>query len=89
MGTGPFLLNDLSSLIAQLRNNGGQRKVIAVDMEAIAIFKVQNINCPRIVIKSVSDFGNEEKDDSFHKYASHTSAAFLLYTIINYFCKQD
>jgi hypothetical protein len=88
MGTGPFVHNNLTSLIEQLREVGGQRKVIAIDMEAIAIFKVKGITCPRIVIKSVSDFGNEEKDDSFHRYASHTSAAFLLHTIINYFCKQ-
>jgi nucleoside phosphorylase len=87
MGTGPFVLNNLPSLIEQLRTTGGKRKVTAIDMEAVAIFKVKGIDCPKIVIKSVSDFGNAEKDDSFHNYASHTSAAFLLYTIINYFRK--
>lgn len=61
---------------------GHARKLIGLDMEAYGVFYAAN-NCtkprPRGVlsIKSVCDFADNEKNDSYQKYAAYTSASFL------------
>lgn len=55
------------------------RKVLGVEMEAAAIgFVAQQARIPSIIVKSVSDFGDEDKDDGFREFACHASATFLL-----------
>jgi hypothetical protein len=55
------------------------RKTIGVEMEAAAIgYVAQHLGRRAIVVKAVSDYADEEKDDSFRAYASRASAEFLL-----------
>ena len=42
---------------------------------------------PACVVKSVSDFGDMEKNDEYHDYAAQTSAAFVLCMIRDYLPK--
>jgi len=84
MGTGPYVMENLPKFISDIKYRGGQRKVVAFDMEAVAIFKAR-LNCSKFVVKSVCDFGDGNKDDIFHSYAAHSSAAFLLHTILDFF----
>lgn len=57
------------------------RKIIGIEMEAYGlIYAAKNATNPKpepLVIKSVCDFADENKHDSFQKYASYTSANFL------------
>lgn len=58
-----------------------QRQVLGVDMESYGVMYTANshaiddINC--LVIKSISDFADEKKDDAHRKYALYTSNSFL------------
>lgn len=58
-----------------------QRKVIGLEMEVYGLFAAAAAACvPRpsvFAIKSVSDFADEGKNDSYRKYAAYTSAAAL------------
>ncbi len=48
-------------------------------MEGAAIGRVAEIEeIPMIVVKSVSDYGDLDKNDQFRHYAAETSARFLL-----------
>lgn len=55
-----------------------KRKVIAVDMEAYAVFAAAaEMPSPRslaLVVKSVCDFANSKKDDSVQQYAAYVSS---------------
>ncbi|CAH1385368.1 phosphorylase family protein [Candidatus Nitrotoga sp. M5] len=57
------------------------KNLIGVEMESYAVFTAAHYcTAPRpkcISIKSVCDFGDDKKNDIFHKYAAHTSARFL------------
>ena len=35
-------------------------------------------NVPMILVKGVSDYGNQEKNDDFHEYAAESAARFLI-----------
>ena len=54
------------------------RKVIAIDMEAYAIFAAaEEAPLPQpkaFVLKSICDFADDEKDDLYQSYAAYTSA---------------
>lgn len=52
-------------------------KVIALDMESYAVLRVASFTETRaIVIKSVTDFADAEKDDDYREYAKYTSGEF-------------
>lgn len=57
------------------------RKIKGIDMEAYSVVCAAKYAGDRepipIILKSVSDFADAEKNDDFHAYASHTSARFL------------
>lgn len=57
------------------------RKVVGIEMEAYSVMCATKFAPhPRptgFIIKSVSDFADEHKDDDWQPYASYTSAAFL------------
>ena len=67
------------NFIEKLVKISGQRKTVALDMESYAIMKTgRDENIPACVVKSVSDYGDNDKNDEFHSYAAQTSAAFAL-----------
>lgn len=56
-----------------------QRKALGVEMEVAAIGSVAEIyDIPMIIVKSVQDYADYDKNDQFRLYASETSAQFLL-----------
>lgn len=63
-----------------------QRKLIGLEMEAYGVFySAMNSSKPKpksIVIKSICDFGDQDKGDEFHKYATYTSARFVYELIL-------
>ncbi|MDP3663925.1 MAG: hypothetical protein U1D41_01750 [Nitrosomonas sp.] len=63
------------------------KNLIGIEMESYAVFTAaEYASEPRpkcISIKSVCDFGDEDKTDSAHAYAAHTSANFLYKFAIN------
>ncbi|ABB73850.1 Nucleoside phosphorylase [Nitrosospira multiformis ATCC 25196] len=56
------------------------RELIAIEMEAYAVMAAAEYtsipNLTAMIIKSVCDFADAEKNDTWQKYASYTSAAF-------------
>jgi len=82
MACGPSVQQDMDKLMKQLKKF--KRKTVALEMESYAIFQATSGNkFDKCVIKSVCDFGDEKKDDSFHQYAAQASAALLLHMIID------
>ena len=76
--TGSFVVAD-SSAVAKLGER--DRKLIAIDMEASALLQFMSQTAPdvaRIVVKSVSDRADVEKNDKFHKYCSEVSARWAI-----------
>lgn len=65
------------------------RKLKGLDMESYGVFyAVENFFTPKpkvIVCKSVCDFGDKDKNDSYQAYSAYTSAAFLKYLALNEF----
>lgn len=58
-----------------------ERNVLALDMEAYSVLKgiaTKNSRIPGIIIKSVCDFADEEKNDEAHQIAARTSAQFMI-----------
>ncbi len=66
---------------------GHSRKLIGIDMETYAIFYTAN-NCSKpkpkaaFSLKSISDFGDSNKNDNYQPYASYTSANFLYHFVL-------
>ena len=79
IGTSDKVMKD-KRLFEILRKMGtGVRKVYGVEMEGSVISRVAfKYKIPSLIIKSVSDYGDDEKDDEFHTYASASSANFLI-----------
>jgi hypothetical protein len=74
--TGEALQKD-SELFSRLEKVG--RKILGVEMEAAAIVLVgEHLGRHSIVVKAVSDYGDEDKDDAFRKFAAQASAEVLL-----------
>lgn len=68
-----------SDIIAQISSHN--RKLIGVEMEIYGVFMAAN-NCvapkPAVMaVKSICDFGDANKNDSFQSYAAFTSANYL------------
>lgn len=63
------------------------RKLLGLDMETYAVYyAAQNCIEPRpkfFSIKSVCDFADAEKNDSFQSYAAYVSACFFFYLVSN------
>lgn len=57
------------------------RKLLGIDMESYSVHYAGNyctkVNPKVITMKSISDFGDEEKGDNYQKYAAYTSSKFL------------
>lgn len=55
------------------------RKTIGIEMEAVAIGRVADeLRRKAIIVKAVSDYGDNDKDDSFRKFAARASAETLI-----------
>ena len=86
LACGPEVRKD--KFIEKLVQFAGHRKTLAVDMESYAIMKTgSDENIPACVVKSVSDYGDNDKNDEYHSYAAQTSAAFVLCMIRDYLPK--
>jgi len=68
------------------------RKLLGIDMESYSVHYAGNyctkMNPKVVTIKSVSDFGDEEKGDKYQKYAAYTSVKFLYKIIEQIFNKE-
>lgn len=57
---------------------GQHRKILGIDMEIFGFFAAHRANSLNgndfLAVKSVSDFGDGDKDDRFHQYSSQISA---------------
>ena len=86
LACGPEVRKD--KFIEKLVQISGQRKTVALDMESYAIMQTgRDENILACVVKSVSDYGDNDKNDEFHSYAAQTSAAFALCMIRDYLSK--
>lgn len=76
IGSGEKLLRDPEKLRA-LRTLHGKLEV--VEMEAAGLVNAaRRLGVPWLVVRGISDFGDEFKDDFFHMFASKAAAAVLL-----------
>gem|GEM_PF-827246 len=76
MATGEVVQKD-PELFDRLEKIG--RKTLGAEMEAAAIGRVgEQLGRPTIIVKAVSDYGDEDKDDAFREFAAHASAQVLL-----------
>jgi len=61
------------------------KNLIGIEMETYGVFTAaKHVSNPKPIcfsIKSVCDFGDEDKNDDYHDYASYTSAKFLTLVI--------
>lgn len=65
-----------------------QRKLVGVDMEAYGVLCAVRV-CPppkasAMIVKSLCDFGDENKDDAYQAYAAYTSARFVYEFALEY-----
>lgn len=66
------------------------RRTLGIEMEASAIGRLaMGLGRRGIVVKAVSDYVDDEKDDRFRAFASRASAAFLLFFLQNRFQPED
>lgn len=84
VASGAVVLEDPETLESIRRQH---RETIGVEMEAYGVMASQEIASSEgtvpIVLKSVCDFANREKNDDWQSYASYTSAHFALEFIKN------
>jgi nucleoside phosphorylase/CheY-like chemotaxis protein len=67
---------------------GHSRKLLGIDMETYGVYyAAKHSTKPRphafISLKSVTDFADPDKDDSYQRYAAYTSASFLYRFFLN------
>ncbi|MCM1141161.1 MAG: hypothetical protein NC453_21555 [Muribaculum sp.] len=72
----PFVVGN-GALMEKLKGQG-DRKLTALDMEGYGMYHSSNLlNVPCIWIKSVSDLGDTQKDDKYHKIGAYASGYFI------------
>lgn len=81
-GSAVVASNDIIDLV-----KSQTRKVAGLDMESYGVYLACRDVCypsvNAIVIKSISDFANRNKEDSRQDYAAYTSTSFAMYLIQN------
>lgn len=76
IASGEKLLRDPSKLLEVRRDIHG--KVTVGEMEAAGLVEACRLgNVPWLVIRGISDFGDDLKDDAFHGFASKTAAVVM------------
>lgn len=82
VASGSYVISSVSKL-NEIRTV--QRKLLGVEMEGYGLYYAcaqnQDYSVKGIMIKSVSDYGDSSKNDSFQEYSSFTSAQFIYYFI--------
>ena len=79
IGTSDKIMKDERLFETLRKMRTGVRKVYGVEMEGSGIGRIAFKNkISSLIVKSVSDYGDDEKDDEFHTYASSSSANFLI-----------
>jgi nucleoside phosphorylase len=85
MASGSYVIENIKKVEEVIDQ---QRKLVGIDMESYAVFfAATHSTDPKpkpIVVKSVCDFGDSDKDDKFQTYASFTSANFIYEFCIKY-----
>lgn len=83
IGSGPYVLSSKQYLKELVST---ERKLLGIDMEGYGIYKAAQFHFGTIpvFIKAVSDFGDNEKKDDFHSYASYVSTKFVIDYIYNF-----
>jgi nucleoside phosphorylase len=60
------------------------RKIVGIEMEAVGIgTATQSSGCPFLIVKSVSDWADEEKDDRWHQYCADVAADLVVSALEN------
>jgi nucleoside phosphorylase/tetratricopeptide (TPR) repeat protein len=71
---------------------GAERKLIAVEMEGSSVYQavesIPTLGKRALVVKGVSDYGDEDKDDSYRHYASEASAIYMFHFLRQYVTTQ-
>jgi nucleoside phosphorylase/DNA-binding NarL/FixJ family response regulator len=84
IASGAVVLEDPGTLASIIKQN---RETIGVEMEGYAVMTSARISTDNstipIVIKSVCDFANPEKNNDWQEYACYTSAQFTFHFITN------
>lgn len=82
IASGSYVVSSNSFVKSITQHN---RKLIGIDMEGYGVYLACHFfnNTKALFIKSVSDYGDDQKDDRFQKYASYTSARFLYSFLFN------
>lgn len=90
MASGASVLQ-ASAVMEDVRDQ--HKNLVGIEMESYAVFTAAEYSSeprPRcIAVKSVCDFGDEDKSDVAHTYAAHTSANFLYQFAINYLAESN
>jgi len=85
IGSGSYVISS-EQVLKQIKEQQ-QRKLLGVEMETFGVYYAADHSphpgTKAISIKSVSDYGNGQKNDEYQKYAAYTSASFAYYFIIN------
>ena len=85
LASGAAVVANQAFLVKRIVSNSGETK--GVEMEAYGVaYAANHCDEPRpyaIIAKSICDFGNEEKNDSFQKFAAYTSCGFVKELIEN------
>ena len=84
MASGSYVISSEQTL-QQIKMQ--QRKLLGVEMEAFGVYyaaeRTKDPICKAISIKSVTDYGDGEKNDKYQKYAAYTSANFIYEFILH------
>ncbi len=84
LASGAAVVQDLSLVNMVLSAN---RKVLGIDMETYGVFYATHNCCgprPKVFsIKSISDFADQDKVDTFQPYAAYTSSRYLYHFAVN------
>jgi formylglycine-generating enzyme required for sulfatase activity/nucleoside phosphorylase len=88
MGSGPAVRSD--NPFPSLREP--ERKLGALDMEGASVYQavesIESLGKRALVVKGVSDYGDEDKDDAYRDYASEASAIYMFHFIQLYVNQQ-
>ncbi len=84
IGSGSYVISSESTL-KDIKDH--QRKLLGVEMETFGVYyAAEHSPEPKtksLSVKSVSDFGDGNKNDKYQKYAAYTSANFIYHFIIS------
>lgn len=84
IASGSYVISS-SSRLDEIKNH--QRKLLGIEMETYGVYYAAEHSpehkTKAMSVKSVSDYGDGEKNDKYQKYAAYTSANFIYQFIIN------